>query len=123
MDVKEVKELLNKATEAMVESLNSFGPSETLRLLLTYQNQDPILRELLAVFPSIVALNHFLFGKPIIKIQMTDQALERLLDTKFPFFIREEEPEEGPTVRRKAPRGSKKTRCRKCKTRSGGNHV
>ena len=116
MDVNEVEDILNKATEHMVNSLNSFGPSETLRLLVTYSNQDWILRELLAVFPSIVALNYFLFGKPIIKIKMTNQGLERLLDTKFPFFIREQkEPEE--IVRRKSPRASKKTRCRKCKTR------
>ena len=123
MEAKEIQEILNKATEHMVKSLNAFGPSETLRLLVRYSNQDPILTELLAVFPSIVALNQFLIGKPIIKIKMTDQGLKRLLDTKFPFFVREDEPSEGRTVRRKAPRRSKKTRCRKCKTRSGGNHV
>ena len=118
MDVNEIEETLNKATEHMVKSLNSYGPGETLKLLLRFSNQDWILRELLAVFPSIVALNYFLFGKPIIKVKMTNQGLERLLDTKFPFFIRErKEPEEERTVRRKSPRASKKTRCRKCKTR------
>jgi len=116
MNVNETEEILNKATQAMVNSLNSFGPRETLRLLVMYSNQDWVLRELLAVFPSIVALNYFLRGKPIINIRMTDQALERLLDTKFPFFVREDESEEGRTVRRKAPKGSKKTRCRKRKT-------
>jgi len=123
MEVKEAQEIINKATEAMVKSLNSYGPGETLKLLLTYSNQDPILRELLAIFPSIVALNYFLRGKPIIKIRMTDRAVERLLDTKCPFLIREDEPEKDRTVRKKAPRRSKKTRCRKHKTRSRNNHV
>ena len=118
MDVKELEEILTKATDAMVKSLNSFGPSETLKLLVKYSHDDWILRELLARFPSIVTINHFLFGKPIIKIQMTNQGLECLSDTKFPFFIREQnEPREDCTVRRKAPRVSKKTRCPKCKTR------
>jgi hypothetical protein len=75
---------------------------------------------LLAAFPSIAALNHFLLGKPIIKIKkitMTDQAQEGLSDITFPIFIKEtNDPEEDPTVRRKTPGASKETGCRKCKT-------
>jgi hypothetical protein len=118
MNVNEYEEILKKATEHMVESLNSFGMSETLKLLVKFSNQDAILRELLTIFPSLVTLNLFLNGKPVYKIQMTDQALERLLDTKFPFLIREEnEREEVRTIRKKTSRPPKKTRSRKRKIR------
>lgn len=119
MSLNEQEEILMKATGQMVKSLNDFGKEETLNLLVRFSSQDSVLSELLATFPSIVALNYFLRGKPIIKVRMTEQALERLLDTKFPFLVREDESEEAHTVRRKVPRESKKTRCRKCKTRPG----
>jgi hypothetical protein len=118
MDGNEQEEILRKATEHMVQSLNSFGMSETLKLLVKFSNQDAILRELLTVFPSIVTLNLFLQGKPIIKIQMNEQALKQLLNTKVPFLVREQdEREEVRTIRRKASRKSKKTRSRKPKIR------
>jgi hypothetical protein len=118
MNVNEHEEILKKATEHMVQSLNSFGLSETLKLLVKFSNQDAILRELLTIFPSLVNLNLFLQGKPVYKIQMTEQALERLLNTKFPFLIREENEKEGDgNTRKKASRTSKKTRSRKRKIR------
>ena len=89
MNVNELEEILNKTTAAMVKSLNSFGPSETLKLLVTYSNQDAILRELLAKFPSIVTTSLFLYGKPVIKIQVNAQTIEHLSDTNFPLWIRE----------------------------------
>ena len=118
MNANEQKELVRKATENMVESLNSFGLSETLKLLVRFSNQDAVLRELLIIFPSLVNLNLFLQGKPVYKIQMNEQLLERLLDTKFPFLIREEtERKEVRTIRKKTSKTSKKTRNRKRKTR------
>ena len=118
MNVSEYEETLKKATNDMVQSINSFGLSETLRLLVKFSNQDAILRELLFIFPSLVNLNLFLQGKPVYKIQMNEQALERLLDTKFPFLIREEpEREEVLTMCKKTSRTSKKTRSRKQKIR------
>lgn len=118
MNVNEHEEILKKATENMVESINSFGLSETLKLLVMFSNQDAVLRELLTIFPSLVTLNLFLHGKPVYKIQMTEQALEGLLNTKFPFLVREQdEREEVRTKRRKASRTSKKTRSRKRKIR------
>ena len=118
MNVDEYEEILRKATQHMVQSINSFGLSETLRLLVKFSNQDAILRELLIIFPSLVNLNLFLQGKPVYKIQMNEQALKRLLDTKFPFLIKEEnEREEVRTIRKKTSRTPKKTRSRKRKIR------
>ena len=118
MEAKEIQEILNKATEHMVKSLNAFGPSETLRLLVTYSNQDVILRELLARFPSIVTTSLFLYRKPVIKVQVSAQAIERFSKSYFPVFRRgESEEEEDRTIPGKAPRTSKKPRCRKQKIR------
>jgi hypothetical protein len=118
MNVNEYEEILKKATKDMVESLNSFGMSETLKLVVKFSNQDAILRELLTIFPSLVNLNLFLQGKPVYKIQMNEQVLERLLDTKFPFLIREEtQGEEIRSIRKKTSRTPKKTRSRKRKIR------
>jgi len=118
MNVSEYEEILKKATEHMVQSINSFGLGETLKLLVKFSNQDAIVRELLTIFPSLVTLNLFLQGKPVYKIQMNEQELERLLDTKFPLLIREEnEREEVRTMRKKTSRAPKKTRSRKRKIR------
>jgi hypothetical protein len=118
VNVNEHEEILKKATENMVESINSFGLSETLKLLVKFSNQDAILRELLIIFPSLVNLNLFLQGKPVYKIQMEEQALKRLLDTKFPFLIKEEtERKKVRTIRKKTSRTPKKTRSRKRKIR------
>jgi hypothetical protein len=118
MKMNEQEEPLKKATENIVESLNSFGISETLKLLVTFSNRDAILRELLTIFPSLVTLNLFLNGKPVYKIQMNEQVVERFLNTKFPFLIREENEREGNgNTGKKAPRTHKKTRSRKRKIR------
>ena len=118
MDVNEVEEILNKATDAMVKSLNSFGPSETLRLLVTYSKGDAILRELLTRFPSIVTTSLFLYGKPVIKVQVNAETIERFSKSYFPVFKREQNgEEEGRSIPRRAPRTSKKIRCRKQKIR------
>jgi len=118
VDIKEVEEILNKATDAMVKSLNAYGPTETLKLLVTYSNQDVILRELLARFPSIVTTSLFLYRKPVIKVQVSAQAIERFSKSHFPVFRRgESEEEEDRTIPGKAPKTSKKTRFRKQKIR------
>jgi hypothetical protein len=118
VDVNEVKEILNKATDAMVKSLNSFGPGETLKLLVTYSNQDWILTELLTRFPYIVTTSLFLFRKPIVKAQMDAETIKRFSKSYFPVFKREESgEEEEATSPRRAPRTSKKIRCRKEKIR------
>ena len=124
MDVKELEEILTKATDAMVKSLNSFGPSETLKLLVKYSNEDWILRELLARFPSIVTTSLFLYRKPVIKVQVNAETIERFSKSYFPVFKREQsEKEEETTSPRRAPRTSKKPRCRKCKKGGEENEV
>ena len=122
MDVKELEEILTKATDAMVKSLNSFGPSETLKLLVKYSNQDWILRELLTRFPYIVTTSLFLCGKPVIKVQLDAQTIKRFSGSYFPIFKREQE-EEDRTIPRKAPRASRKPRGRKCKKGGEENEV
>ena len=124
MDVKELEEILTKATDAMVKSLNSFGPSETLKLLVNYSNQDWILRELLARFPHIVTTSLFLYRKPIIKVQVNAETIERFSKRYFPVFKRaQSEEEEDRSIPRKAPRASKKLRGRKCKKGGEENEV
>jgi hypothetical protein len=118
MNVNEYEETLKKATNDMVQSINSFGLGETLKLLVKFSNQDAILRELLIIFPSLVNLNLFLQGKPVYKIQMNEQGLKQLLNTKVPFLVKEEnEKEEDGNTRKKVSRTSKKTRSRKQKIR------
>lgn len=118
MNVNEYEEILKKATEHMVQSINSFGLGETLKLLVKFSNHDAIVRELLTIFPSLVTLNLFLQGKPVYKTEMNEQALKQLLDAKFPFLIKEEkEREEIRTIRKKTSGAPKKTRSRKRKIR------
>ena len=118
MNVNEYEEILKKATEHMVQSINSFGLGETLKLLVKFSNHDAILRELLIIFPSLVTLNLFLQGKPVYKIQMNEQGLKQLLNTKVPFLVKEEtERKEVRTIRKKTSRTPKKTRSRKRKIR------
>ena len=120
MDLNELKEILTKATEHMVNSLNSYGPSETLKLLLTYSNDDAILRELLTKFPSVVTTSLFLGGKPIIKVQVNAQNIERFCsESHFPIFTREESEEEERVIPKHALKVAKKTRCRKHRIRRG----
>ncbi len=121
MNANEHEEILQKATKHMVQSINSFGLGETLKLLVKFSNQDAIVRELLTIFPSLVTLNLFLQGKPVYKIQMNEHELERLLDTKFPFLIREEnKKEKDGNTRKKVSRTPKKTKSRKRKIRRRG---
>jgi hypothetical protein len=109
MNVNEQEEILRKATEHMIKSLNCFGQDETLKLLVRFSNGDVILRELLAIFPSIVTMNHFLYRKPIIKIQMNEEAIEYILDTNLPFLVREQiGSEKDRNIHKKASRKSKK---------------
>ena len=68
MTVNEQKEILEKASEEMCKSLNSFGTNETLKLLVTFSSDDVIVNELLARFPSIVAIGDFFCKKPVYEI-------------------------------------------------------
>ena len=117
MNVNEMEENLYKAIEQMVECVSAYGPGETLKLLPTYSIESAILRKLLVKFPSVVSTSLFLSSKPIIKVQVDQQAIERFSESNFPVCTREQTEEEDRTIPRKAPKGSKKTRCRKQKIR------
>jgi len=44
----------------MCKALESFGPTATLNFLVSISNQDPIVNELLPLFPSIAATACFM---------------------------------------------------------------
>jgi hypothetical protein len=68
MKTIEWKEALEKASKELYKALNTFGPSETLKLLLEFSRDDLIVRELLTMYPSVVSLGDFLFGKPTVQL-------------------------------------------------------
>ena len=68
MNTIEWKETLEKASKELYKALNTFGPSETLKLLLEFSRDDLIVRELLTMYPSVVSLGDFLFGKPTVQL-------------------------------------------------------
>jgi hypothetical protein len=62
MDVgsnQEWEKAMENASEAMIQALNTYGPSETLDLLVRFSDSDPIMGQLLLRFPTIVALGEF----------------------------------------------------------------
>ncbi len=46
---------LSLTMKEMCKTLESFGPTATLNFLISVSNQDPIVNELLPLFPSIAA--------------------------------------------------------------------
>ena len=61
MDPKEEwNKAIENGSEAMIQALNTFGPSETLSLLLCFSNDDPVVNHLLIKHPSVVAIGEFL---------------------------------------------------------------
>jgi len=56
---EEWKKMMEKGFEAMIQALNTFGPSETLNLLLCVSNDDPVVNHLLSKYPSVVAVGEF----------------------------------------------------------------
>ena len=57
---EEWQNMMEKGSEAMVQSLITFGPSETLNMLLRFSNGDPVMNHLLTIYPSVVAIGDFL---------------------------------------------------------------
>ena len=52
--------VFEKASEDMLQTLNTFGPSETLSLLVRFSGHDPVVNQLLMKYPSTVAIGEFL---------------------------------------------------------------
>ena len=97
----------------MCRTLNTFGSGETLRLLLEFSKDDPIVNELLTKYPSIVAIGAFLIGKPT--VQVDEKTFQTLLDANPDIWIKNEKnnPEKERNICEKTPRRPKRTRNRK----------
>ena len=52
---------IENGSEAMIQALITFGPSETLNLLLCVSNDDPVVNHLLTKYPRAVAVGEFFF--------------------------------------------------------------
>ena len=113
MNTGEWGEILKQASKDMCKALNSFGSGETLRLLLEFSQDDPIINELLTKFPSIVAIGDFLIGKPT--VQVDKKTFQTLMGANPDIWIRTEKnnPEKGPKICEETSRRPKRTRNRK----------
>jgi hypothetical protein len=70
---KKWEEALEMATKEMCKTLNSFGPTATLNLLVSLSNQDRIVDGLLPLFPSIVATGDFLSGISTCEVEKEEE--------------------------------------------------
>ena len=113
MNTIEWKEALETTSKELCKSLNTFGSVETLRLLLEFSQYDPIVNELLAKYPSIVAIGDFLIGKPT--VQVDPKTFQTLVDANPEIWIKTEKnnPEKEHNVCEETPRRPKRTRNRK----------
>lgn len=66
---------MEKGFEAMVQAINTFGPSETLNFLLSFSNNDPVVNQLLMKYPSVVAVSEFL-GRLLVYENENDKVKE-----------------------------------------------
>ncbi len=57
---EEWEKAIEEGSEAMVQALKTFGPSETLKVLLCFSNNDPVVNQLLMKYPSFAAVSEFL---------------------------------------------------------------
>ena len=114
MNKIEWKETLEKASKELYKTLNVFGPSETLKLLLEFSRDDLVVRELLTMYPSIVSVGDFLFGRPT--VQLDEETFRALINTNLEIWVRikKDDPEgehnicEKPSQKPKKPRSRKK---------------
>ena len=66
MDKQEWEEILREASKELLKSLDKFGPSEVLGLLVICSHNDPVAHDLLTRFPTLVSLREFLGALPIL---------------------------------------------------------
>ena len=113
MKTGEWENVLEQASKDMCRALNSFGTGETLRLLLEFSRNDPIVNELLVKYPSIIAVGDFLNGKPT--VQDDEKTFQTLTDTNPEIWIKTEKnnPKEEHKTCEKTPRRPKRTGNRK----------
>ena len=113
MNKGESKEILKIAHKELVKSLNTFGSEETLKLLLQFSKDDLIVNQLLMMYPSIVSIGNFLYGKPI--FQVDEKTFQTLVDANPEIWIKTKKnnPKEERNVCEETPRRPKRTRSRK----------
>jgi hypothetical protein len=68
VDKQEWQEVLEKASGELLKSLDKFGPNEVLDLLVVHSHNDPVARDLLTRFPTIISLREFLRTLPIVRM-------------------------------------------------------
>ena len=113
MNKGESEEILTIAHKELVKSLNTFGSEETLKLLLQFSKDDLIVNQLLMMYPSIVSIGNFLYGKPI--FQVDEKTFQTLVDANPEIWIKTKKnnPKEERNVCEETPRRPKRTRSRK----------
>ena len=113
MNTIEWKETLEKASKEFYKALNAFGPSETLKLLLEFSRDDLIVRELLTMYPSVVSIGDFLYGRPT--VQIDEETFQSLVNANPGIWIsvKKDDPEGERNICEKPPQKPKKTRSRK----------
>jgi hypothetical protein len=113
MSTGEWEKVLQQASKDMCIALNSFGSGETLRLLLEFSQNDPIVNELLTRYPSIVAIGDFLIGKPT--FQVDEKTFQTLMTANPDIWIKtqKDNPEKEQKICEKTPRRPKRARSRK----------
>jgi hypothetical protein len=109
----EWKKTLEKASTDLYKTLNTFGPSETLKLLLEFSSNDLIVKELLTMYPSVVSIGDFLYGRPA--VQIDEETFRALINANPEIWIRKEKDNPGGErdTCEKPPKEPKKTRSRK----------
>jgi len=109
----EWKETLEKASKELYKTLNAFGPSETLKLLLAFSTDDLIVRELLILYPSVVSVGDFLSGKPA--VQLDEERFRALINANPEIWVRikKDDPEGEHYSCDKPPKKPKNTKSRK----------
>jgi hypothetical protein len=110
MSTAEWEKVLQQASKDMCKALNSFGSGETLRLLLEFSQNDPIVNELLTRYPSIVAIGDFLIGKPT--VQVDEKTFQTLMESNPDIWIKNN-PKAENKISEKTPQMPKRTRSRK----------
>ena len=121
MDTIAWKEALKKASKELYKTLNTFGSKETLRLLVEFSGDDPVVSELLAKYPSIVAVGDFLIGKPT--VQVDPKTFQTLVDANPDIWINSEKNSpEKHKICEKTPRRPKRTGNRKRNLTSTKRH-
>jgi hypothetical protein len=109
----EWKETLEKASKELYKTLNAFGPSETLKILVEFSRDDLIARELLIMYPSVVSIGDFLYGRP--PVQIDEETFQSLVNANPGIWVslKKDDPRGEHYICKKPPQKPKKPRSRK----------